>query len=87
MTVTGHGKIWICDSYLDSSIVKRLSLLPDNKGYTPELQRLGEIRRKYQQGEKLDEDESPRVAYGKYRDTRFRKLPDFFCVDGFFAVS
>lgn len=85
----GTEKVWISDSYLDTSIVKRLTFLPpvSAQNYNEEIRRFGAIQSKYREGNKLDYSEIPNVAYGLYNDTRFRSLPAFFDISGLFIVS
>ncbi len=83
-------KIWVSDSALNSSIISKLSVVPDIMLPTVQvhdLTRLDTLQKKYHRGEGLSEDERYKSAFGWYRETRIKTLPDFFMVNGFFVVS
>lgn len=84
------GKIWVSDSFLNTSIIAKLSVMPDGLLENPdmaELNRLEAIQKRYGAGETIPTEELYSKAYGNFRETRIGSLPDFFAINGFLLVS
>lgn len=83
-------KVWVSDSFLNTSITAKLSVMPDGLLENPdmaEMNRLEALQKRYVVGDTIPPTELYTTAYGYFRETRIGSLPDFFSITGFLVVS